>query len=265
MCPLRPLAAVVLSFLVVLAPVVAQQATAPTTSAPVLLQQSLAALAGNTSVSDVTLTGTARRIAGSDDETGTITLKALSSGATRLDFTFPSGPRSEFKSFDTSGPIGGWSGADGVYHSIANHNLVNDWGWFPAFTVATAASAQPSVLTLVGTESRDGESVLHLASSQQFAQKSAKTAALMQHLSRIDIFLDATTLFPSSILYNVHPDDNALLDIPVELRFSDYRAVNGTQIPFHIQKFINNSLALELQFQSAALSTGLTASQIGAQ
>ena len=79
----------------------------------------------------------------------------------------------------------------------------------------------------------------------------------------MEIFLDATTLLPAAIAYNIHPDNNALLDIPVELRFSDFRSTNGTQIPFHIQKFINNSLALDLQFQSVALNTGLSAAQIG--
>ncbi|HWZ97847.1 MAG TPA: hypothetical protein VN025_08810 [Candidatus Dormibacteraeota bacterium] len=243
----------------------AQQSSPPAISALALLQQSLAAQVGNTQISDVTLTGTARRIAGSDDESGTVTLKVLSSGATRLDFNFPSGPRSEFKSFVSNAPTGGWSGPYGVIHSIADHNLVNDWGWFPVFTIAASTNVQSSILTLIGSETRNNESVIHIAASQQFPALSSDVAALTQHLSQIDIFLDATTLFPASIAYNIHPDNNALLDIPVELRFSDYRAVNGAQIPFHIQKFINSTLALDLQFQNAALNTGITAAQVGAQ
>src|SRR5262249_30572279 len=150
-----------LSFVLVSVPCIARQTPGPAVSAPALLQQSLGALTGSTSISDVILTGSARRIAGSDNESGTVSLKALSSGATRLDFTFPSGPRSESKSFDSSGPTGSWSGPDGVAHAIANHNLMNDWGWFPAFAVA-AATSQTSVLTLVGNESRNGQSVVHL-------------------------------------------------------------------------------------------------------
>src|SRR5216684_3702539 len=49
------------------------QASAPTSTSPTqaatLLSQSVAALTGKAALSDVTLTGTARRIAGSDDET----------------------------------------------------------------------------------------------------------------------------------------------------------------------------------------------------
>jgi hypothetical protein len=49
----------------------AQQTASSSTEASQLLRQSLAALQGNTSLTDVTLSGTARRIAGSDDDTGT--------------------------------------------------------------------------------------------------------------------------------------------------------------------------------------------------
>jgi len=266
--PLRPVCAVVLSFVVVLSPVIAQQ-TATAVQPSTLLQQSLAAQIGSASISDVTLAGTARRIAGSDDESGTVTLKALSSGATRLDFNFPSGPRSEFKSFVSNAPngtpTGAWSGPDGVFHPIAGHNLVNDWGWSPLFTLAAAMNTQNHTVSLVGTEIRNGQSVVHLALSQQFPSLSTSGASLMTHLSQIGVFLDAATLLPASITYNIHPDNNALQDIPVELRFSDYRAANGSQLPFHIQKFINNSVSLDIQFQSASLNTGITAAQVGAQ
>jgi len=252
------------SFILAMQPALSQQVASPSVSASTFVQQSLAAQVGNTQVSDATLTGTARRIAGSDDESGTVTLKVLSSGATRLDFNFPSGPRSEFRLPDPLTPTGGWSGPDGVSHAIAFHNLVNDWGWFPLFSLALAR-AQNSVVSLVGTEIRNGQSVIHLAASSGFPSLSAESSSLLTHLSQIDIFLDATTSLPASIGYNIHPDNNALVDIPIELHFSDYRLVNGAQIPFHIQKSINNSLSLDVQFQTAALNTGLTASQLGAQ
>lgn len=258
----RAYVAVFLS-LVVVTPAVPQQTGSPSVSASTILSQSLAAQLGNTQISDVTLIGTARRIAGSDDESGTITLKLLSTGATRLDFNFPSGPRSEFRSISNStGHSGGWSGPDGVVHAMAGHNLVNDWGWFPLFSLA-GTNAPGFVVSMVGTETRNGQSVVHLSVSQQAPSLAADAAQLFTHLSQMEIFLDATTLLPAAIAYNIHPDNNALLDIPVELRFSDFRSTNGTQIPFHIQKFINNSLALDFQFQSVALNTGLSAAQIG--
>ena len=258
-------AAVVCSFSLLFGPALAQQPASPSISAQALLQQSLAAQLGNTQVSDVTLTGTVRRIAGSDDESGTVTLKGLSGGTNRVDLSLSSGPRSEIRSISTSGPSGSWSGPDGVAHAMAYHNVLTDNGLLPLFTISSILSNANSVLTLIGPETRNGQSVLHLTAVQQFPSLTGDSAALMQHLTKMDIYVDATTNLPASIAYKIHPDDNALLDIPVELRFSDYRAVGGAQIPFRIQKSINNTLAFDLQFQTVALNSGLTASQVGAQ
>ena len=63
----RAYVAVVLS-LVVAIPVISQQTPSQSLTAPTVLAQSLAAQVGNAQISDATLTGTARRIAGSDDE-----------------------------------------------------------------------------------------------------------------------------------------------------------------------------------------------------
>jgi hypothetical protein len=75
--------------------VTAQQATTSSPQSTVLLQKSLAALTGGRPLTDVTLSGAARRIAGSDDESGTVILKALEAGASRMDLTLPGGNRSE--------------------------------------------------------------------------------------------------------------------------------------------------------------------------
>lgn len=56
-----------------------------------------------------------------------------------------------------------------------------------------------------------------------------------------------------------------MLDIPTEIHFSDYRTVNGVPIPFHVQKYVNNSLTLDLQFQTAVLNNNLPASVFAVQ
>jgi hypothetical protein len=255
---IRPAAAVYLSFVLVLT-ASAQQPLAPPVQAPALLQSALVALAGANPVSDITLTGTARRIAGSDDESGTATLKAVS-GASRLDLSFLSGPRSEVRNASGGAPIGTWSGPDGVSHVIAFHNLLTEPAWFfPSFAVARGLTNSSSLVTYIGSETLDSLAVQHLSISQQPAD-SSDSAALLQHLSQVDLYLDSSTLLPAALAFTIHPDDNALLDIPVEVRFSDYRSVNGVQVPFHVQKFLNNGLILDLQFQSAILNSGLSAS-----
>jgi hypothetical protein len=241
-----------------------QQASAPapssSTQAATLLTQSAAALTGRVALSDVTLSGTARRIAGSDDESGTVVLTATASGSSKLALSFASGNRNEVRANSSNGPTGGWSGPDGAAHPISYHNLMTDSGLFPAFALASLLASQNTVTTYVGQETRNGASVIHLSAYQQLPGITGDNAVLPHHLSQIEIFLDPTTLLPSSIAYNTHADNNALLDIPIEIDFSDYRVVNGIRVPFHMQKSINHSLSLDLQFQNVTTNSGLSAS-----
>src|SRR6266481_8234655 len=104
---LQPPAVVYLCFVLVLS-TSAQQTTTQAQQASVFLQSALAALAGANPVTDVTLSGTAHYIAGSDDETGTATLKAIA-GASRIDLNLSSGPRSEIYNSSGGSPAGTWS------------------------------------------------------------------------------------------------------------------------------------------------------------
>jgi len=247
----------------------AQQAPSATTQpqASTLLAQSAVALAGSVAISDVTLTGTAQSVAGSDDETGTVVLKAMAGGESRMDLTLSNGIRSEVRSLDSNGsPLGAWSGSDGVQHAIAYHNLLTDSSWFfPALTVRRLANLIGLIGTYVGQETLNGQSVLHVSFVRPPAVVTAPNAAVMQHLTQMDLYLDPTSVLPVALSYAVHADDNELLDIPVQILFSNYKAIGGVEIPFHVQKLLNGSLSLDLQVQSAQMNSGLSASSFGIQ
>src|ERR1700733_9960969 len=96
-----------------------------------LATQTMAALIGTTRVNDVTLIGTATRTAGSDIETGNITLKALGTAYSRYDLNATGGTRSDVPTLATSGaPQGYWIGPDGSTHAQSMHNCTNDAAWF---------------------------------------------------------------------------------------------------------------------------------------
>ncbi len=252
-----------------------------------LLQSALSALTGTASVSDVTLTGTAQRIVGSDDETGTASLEATSVGDSLMNLSFPSGNRSEIRNHaglplpgslplgipaaatQAVQPIGAWSGPDGVLHGMANHNAMTDAAWFfPAATLTRILSSQSYVFSYVGPETLNGRSVTHVQVSQPLpasAKAPQRTATLMQHLSQMDLYLDPATLLPVGLAFNVHPDNNALIDIPIEILFSGYQTVNGVQVPFQVQRYLNSGLVLDLQFSSASLNSGLAAANFQIQ
>jgi hypothetical protein len=273
----------------------AQQATsapAPaTTSNPqavALFQRALAVLTGGVTVSDVTLTGTAQRIAGSDNETGTATLTAMTAGYSKASLSFPSGLRNEIRNpagiplpgglpqglpasaEQAPQPVGAWSDPDGALHPIVSHNLMTDATWFfPALTLANVAS-QNYVVSYIGPETLNGQSVVHLSVSRPVAVPSGSSvappgppgvsfASFMQHLSQMDIYLDSTTLVPVALAFNEHPDGNALVDIPTQIQFSNYQNRSGIQVPLHVQKSLNNSLVLDLQLTNATVNSGLSA------
>lgn len=283
------------------AALLAQEST--TTSTPTsdpqavaLVQRSLAALTGGVAVTDVTLTGSAHRIAGSDNETGTATLEAIFAGDSRVELGFASGNRIEIRNHSAlplpgSLPpgvpaaaaqmpqaLGAWIGPDGSTHPMAGHNVMTDAAWFfPALTLERLAASQSYILAYVGQETHDGVAVLHISAVQPYSPPPGTSSAtnvpllevpptqLIAHLTQMDLFVDPNSLLPVALDFNQHPDSNALLDIPVEIRFSGYQSNNGVAVPMHVQKYLNNVLALDLQFTSAATNSGLSSSAFAIQ
>ncbi len=254
---------------------VGQQLSTQTAQASSILQGSFKALVGRSVISDVTISATARRISGPADETGTATLTAMAAGESKLSLNLPSGTFLETRTpvgnppsgapAGATVPAGTWSGPDGVTHSMAVHNIVTDATWFlPAFIIGRLTSSTNYVPSYIGPETHNGQQVVHLSVSQQFwlnvlGQAPIQAPPLFQHLSQMDLYLDPTTLLPLELDFEVHPDNNALADIPVEISFSSYGDVNGVQVPFHVQRYLNGSLALDLEFTSVAFGSGLNA------
>jgi hypothetical protein len=246
---------VALLIISVLVPLSAQQPSLTSLQAAQLLQGALAALIGNQSLSDIRLTGAARRIAGSDEESGTVTLKALASGESRVDLNLPSSTGTELCAKSTYGDLVGYEiGPDGA-HRIPEHNMRTGCIWFfPAFAISRFITGSA---TYGGEEIRDGKLLKHLSASQLFPWLDPEGAAFAQRLSQTEIFLDPVNRLPIAFEFNTHSESNALLDIPIEVRYSDYRIVSGVQVPFRIQKYRNNSLILDLQLENATTNSGL--------
>jgi hypothetical protein len=60
---------------------------------------------------------------------------------------------------------------------------------------------------------------------------------------------------PAVLAYTVHPDNGAQgVTIAIEVHYSDYRTVNGVQVPFLIQRYVNGSLQLEISVSSAQIN-----------
>ena len=152
-----------------------------------LLQRSLAAQVGAASLTDVTLSASATRIAGSEGDTGTATFKAIASGGSRMDLNLVSGRLSEARAPLGGPPGGAWSGPDAKVHPMVAHNQWTPSAWFfPAFVQAQVLSAG-CILTYLGLEAREGANVHHLRASISPAGTPDVTGQLIQRLSQIEI------------------------------------------------------------------------------
>jgi hypothetical protein len=244
-------------------PTLAQQSATPVAKDPqavALATASLVALSGNIQISDVTLTGTATRTAGSDVESGNFTLKGLGTTDSRLDLNLSSGLNSEIRNQASGAPQGFFIKASASASPLAQHNCMTSAVWFfPALSVLAQTNDPTVTLAFIGPETRGDVAVNHIQFSVQSSSMSTKSNVRLGHLTQTDVFLDPTSNLPVAIVFNAHPDNDAQTNIPVEIDFSDYQLVKGSvPVPFRIQKLLNGTLFLDLTVQSANLNSGLT-------
>ena len=218
-----------------------------------LAQKSATALTGGVAISDVTLNGTVISIAGSENESGTGSLQAKGSGETRVDLSLGSARRSDVRSLLNGIPVGAWEKNGGSTNSYAEHNCLTDAAWFfPALSSLSQAANPNFIFSYVGQE-------LHNSVSTQHIQVHQLQGAWpdIQRLTKMDFYLDPSSLLPLAVVAQVHPDNDWVTDIPLEINFSNYQTVNGLRVPFHIQQLLNGTVVLDFTVTSATFNAGL--------
>jgi len=232
------------------------QAIAQTTAAGdplaiALAADAMKALTGGSPIRDVTLTG---GVTWNGKQSGTVTLKALGAGESSINLVLQDRSRTELRDAQTGTPLGQWATPKGS-GAFAFHNCQTDAAWFfPA--LGSLKGGTKTVLSYVGQEIRNGQSVQHLK-SYIYQASPPSGLNLAARLSTMDFYLDAASSLPTALVFNDHPDKDALVNIPVEIDFSDYQQISGMQVPMHIQKLMNGTLLLDITLTGAVFNTGL--------
>ncbi len=243
-----------------------QNAPASNPTALKLAAQSIVAMTGGTIFTDATLNGTATRTTGAEKDAGSALFKVRLGTGSRLDLNLTKGQRTEIHNRQTGSPKGSWSGPDQVSHRAPVHNSWVDAGWyFPPAPLASMISDPQVVTSYVGQESRNGTTVEHLRASRYLTGQSAPVIDLVQRLSTIDLYLDASSALPVAVAFNGHPDNDAGVDFPIEIRFSNYQTANGARLPMTIEKLVNGRTFLSLVFSEINLNSGLADSDFQVQ
>jgi hypothetical protein len=214
------------------------------------LTAAAAAFSQGKPVNTVTLNATAQWILGSDNESGNATLTANADGSFSVQLQLGQSSRAESQTSFSPGQTCNWSGADGVAHPAAPHNCMGSMAWFLP-QVALFGNQQPSAVTT--TLLASASQLLDIRQQRTPpAALSTDTAGLLGHLSSVDLYLDPKTYLPAALAFNSHPDQNAASDIPVQVVFTNYQSVNGAMVPFHIQRYVNGVLNLDLTVTQAS-------------
>jgi hypothetical protein len=91
----------------------------------------------------------------------------------------------------------------------------------------------------------------HLQSQLVLPEMSSALASTMMQRSTADLGLDPTSLLPAVLAYTIWPDNGAAIPILIEIHYANYQLINGVQIPFTIQRYIDGSLQLQIAVTSA--------------
>lgn len=217
--------------------------------------QSIAALISGNAICDVTLPGSVTWSGGVTPETGTVILLASRAGESRMNLVLPSGTRSGIRDTSTGVAQGQWIAQNGASGLFASQNCATDAVWFfPA--LGSLAQGPNIVLTYAGQETRNGAAVQHIQSCV-YQSNPLGVSPTPQQLSTLDSYLDATLLLPLAINFNAHPDSSANPNLPVEVDFSNYQALNGVVVPTHIQRSVQGNVLVDIAISSASFNTGL--------
>lgn len=215
----------------------------------VLAKDSLAALTGGVTISDVTLNGTVISAFSADQSPGAITLSAKGWAESRIDISFGQDTRTETRIVTNGVPSGSWKTNSSPVRPIAQHNCWTDAAWFfPVFSSLAEAGSAPFSLSFLGQEQHSGINTQHLQAWQPSVGKK---------LSTIDVYLDSISHLPVAVSFNTHPDDDVNTNMLVEVTFSNYQPVNGFQVPFQIVRTLNGNPVLQISVTSAVFNTGL--------
>jgi hypothetical protein len=217
--------------------------------------QAMQALTSGVQVNSVTESGSVTWNIGQNQGTGDITMQSSGNTSSEIQLSTSAGNRTETRSWasDGSGPVGQWTDLNGQPHQMAQHNCWTDAVWFfPALSMLSNYSDPTMVYNDLGPEQYNGHNVEHIQAYR--ALPPGSPSDLLARLSTVNYYLDSDTAIPLAMRFAVHDDHNLNLDVPVELVFSQYQAVDGILSPFEVTRMHNGSPLYQITVSSVGVN-----------
>jgi len=234
------------------------QATVQTAAQPqrdpqaVAIVQQAVKVMGGTAPTDSTAMGAVNLVAGSQSETGTITILTKGSAETSEQINLPSGQRVVVYSNGLASEITPTSSGQ-VIMELA---LADQCADFPLPLLLAALGNSDESFQYIGQESLNGAGVQHVRMSNSFASR--PRLARLTLFSAVDVWFDPGSGLLVKLANMRRPGGGSVPGAPVELRYSNYANFGGVLYPMQIQKSYNGTPWQTISIQSVVLDSGLT-------
>ena len=207
------------------------------------------------SFTSVNFTATAEWIAGSLHESGTATLQAKIDGSTNVQLDLGHASRNETQSSANASRTCTWTDAAGISHSIVGPNCLIAIPWFAPALFAQSSPQLPSMLAATddGEMSRASRTLHQFSYRLKFSEPDSTDVDRLTSMSTVKVLYDPQTALPASLEYFIHPDNNDLQNLPVQIVFSGYQPISGIMLPFHIERYVNRTLQLTLDITNVSI------------
>jgi hypothetical protein len=111
------------------------------------------------------------------------------------------------------------------------------------------SSGSPEALEVQDTGADEQHPNVHHLRHQIMLPSNSRLSTVAKQIqawSQADMTIDPVTFLPISMKYFTHSDNNSGVNIPVEVRYSNYQKVSGVVVPMHIERSVNGSLQLSI-------------------
>lgn len=221
-------------------------------TASTVVQQLGAVFSPSGEIKKVTLNGQVTRYTGVTSDTGNATLTALDDGSGILTLSLSRlGQYVETEEPASIGRSCSWQDATGTSHQMDYSSCAVPLLWFMP-SMALQPGTTNTVIADLGNGSLGGLDVRLLSVTN--VSTSAVQGRLISGSPAVRVGLDPIKLLPVVMEYEVHPDDNPMATVKVDISYGNWSIEQGVEVPHSIQRRFNGALDLDIQIQAVSLN-----------
>jgi hypothetical protein len=206
-------------------------------------------------IQSVKLDGKAQWTAGSEHESGSVSIQAAADGSSTLALSLGKSSRTETRGALSSRTCQVTTG-DGKAHDLKGPECYRVVPWFAPMLLVTPTSFLADKITVTddGDVERTGTTYHELSYVTTVPSPDPASQKLFTSSTGVKVLYDPVTLLPAGREFDEHPSTNLNQAIHVRIAYSAYQMVGGVKVPYQIDRYVNNSLQLSITLSNVTLN-----------